>query len=154
MKVDELRQQAKARGVRRYSKLNKRELISALRDGGTSGDQRTEGKRYAQSIDSTGQHEDRPGRTLVTRNHDVIRQWADARRAQAATVPGTEHGDHLGVLRLDFPGYGGSDLRHVSWDEWFATFDNRGVQFVYQEHTADGGDSNFFRLDNPEREDA
>ncbi|WP_263008713.1 hypothetical protein [Nonomuraea phyllanthi] len=36
----------------------------------------------------------------------MIRQWAGERDASPATVEGTEHGDHLGVLRLDFPGYG------------------------------------------------
>ncbi|WP_218156106.1 hypothetical protein [Nonomuraea wenchangensis] len=35
-------------------------------------------------------------------------QWAEEREAQPATVEGTEHGDHLGVLRFDSPGYGGA----------------------------------------------
>jgi len=56
------------------------------------------------------------------------------------------------VLRLDFPGYGGDDLKHVSWDEWFETFDDRGLRFVYQEHKKDGSESNFFRLTNPDRD--
>jgi hypothetical protein len=43
---------------------------------------------------------------------------------------------------MDFPGYGGQDLAEVSWDEWFATFDQRNLRFVYQEHTKDGSDSN------------
>jgi hypothetical protein len=90
----------------------------------------------------------------VTRNHDVIRRWAEERGAQPATVPGTEHDGHLGVLRFDFPGYGGQDLRHVSWDEWFETFDARGLNFIYQEKQKDGTPSNFFRLENPTREDA
>ncbi len=93
------------------------------------------------------------GQTLETRDHDTIRQWAEERGARPATVPGTEHGDHLGVLRMDFPGYGGEDLRHVDWDEWFATFDTRDLTFVYQETTKDGNQSNFFRLTSPHRED-
>lgn len=76
------------------------------------------------------------------------------REATPATVPGTEHGDHLGVLRFDFPGYGGQDLAEVSWEEWFNTFDQRDLQFVFQEHTRDGSQSNFFRLTSPHREDA
>jgi hypothetical protein len=98
--------------------------------------------------------ESRPGETLVTTDHDTIRNWAEERKATPATVPDTEHGDHLGVLRFDFPGYGGEDLRHVSWDEWFRTFDARKLTFIYQEHKRDGAQSNFFRLENPEREDA
>jgi hypothetical protein len=66
---------------------------------------------------------------------------------------GTGRGDHLGVLRIDF---GGDDdkLRHISWDEWFDTFDSRGLNFIYQEQRSDGQQSNFFRLENPGREDA
>ena len=67
-------------------------------------------------------------------------------------MPGTEHGDHLGVLRIDFqepdPG-----LREVSWDEWFATFDERRLNFIYQEERSDGRTSTFFRLESPDRED-
>jgi hypothetical protein len=110
--------------------------------------------KYSQHVTSPDEHEEREGRSLVTTNHDVIRRWAEERDAKPATVPGTEHGDHLGVLRFDFPGYGGQDLREVSWEEWFRTFDERNLNFVYQEHTKDGSQSNFFRLDNPDREDA
>ncbi len=68
-------------------------------------------------------------------------------------MEGTEHGEHLGVLRLDFGG--GSDrLRHVSWDESFATFDARRLNFLYQEERKDGLQSNSFRLESPDREDA
>jgi len=42
----------------------------------------------------------------------------------------------------------------VSWEEWFETFDRRGLNFLFQEKLADGRQSNFFRLENPEREDA
>jgi hypothetical protein len=42
----------------------------------------------------------------------------------------------------------------VSWEEWFATFDERGLNFIYQEQRSDGQQSNFFRLENPQREDA
>jgi hypothetical protein len=110
--------------------------------------------RYSQHVSSPDEHEEREGRSLVTRNHDVIRAWAEARKAQPATVPGSRHDGHLGVLRFDFPGYGGDKLEHVSWDEWFKTFDSRNLNFIYQEHRSDGKMSNFFRLENPEREDA
>jgi hypothetical protein len=68
-------------------------------------------------------------------------------------VAGTEHGDHLGVLRFDFGG-DSENLRQVSWDEWFDTFDARKLNFLYQEERKDGSQSNFFRLENPNREDA
>lgn len=109
--------------------------------------------RYAQRIESVDEHEERAGKTLVTSNHDVIRNWAEARGGKPATVPGTEHDDRPGVLRIDFPGYGGKDLRHITWDEWFEVFAERGLRFIYQEHKTDGSESNFFRLENPRRED-
>ena len=89
--------------------------------------------------------ETHPGETLRTRDHDEIRRWAEERGAKPATVPGTEHEGHLGVLRLDFPGYGGERLEEVSWDEWFSAFDARDLEFIYQEHTSDGRTSNFFK---------
>lgn len=94
------------------------------------------------------------GKSLNTRDHRKIQKWAQERNAMPATVPGTEHEDHLGVLRFDFPGYGGEGLEEVSWDEWFNTFDERDLDFVYQETTKDGRQSNFFRLTSPHREDA
>jgi hypothetical protein len=93
--------------------------------------------------------EEYPGQSLVTKDHDVIRRWAEERGAVPATVPGTEHDGRLGVLRLDFPGYGGERLEHVSWDDWFRSFDERDLEFVYQEHLKSGQKSNFFKVRNP-----
>src|SRR5437868_4908349 len=114
----------------------------------------TENTKYAQEITSSDEHEEREGKTLVTTDHDVIRRWAEERKAVPATVEGTEHGDHLGVLRFDFGGdsAGHGRLEHVDWDEWFKTFDQRKLNFIYQEHKKNGAQSNFFRLDNPDRE--
>ncbi len=117
-------------------------------------DKLSDSTQYAKWIASPKDHADHDGQSLVTRNHEVIKQWAEARDAKPATVPGTEHGDHLGVLRFNFPGYGGQDLEEVDWDKWFKTFDDRDLVFLYQEHLKNGNQSNFFRFDNPNREDA
>ena len=184
MKVSELQEKAKELGVSGRTKLRKDELVEAVatatrgdgrgakRQSRTSKDSKASkeskaesggvrtGRRsskslqYAQEVKSPDDEPERPGRTLVTTDHDVIRRWAEERKATPATVPGTEHGDHLGVLRFDFPGYGGKDLRHIDWDEWFDTFDSRRLNFIYQEKRKDGRPSNFFRLENPDREDA
>lgn len=110
--------------------------------------------KYSQEITSPDQEPERPGRSLATTHHEVIKQWAEERGATPAIVEGTEHEDHLGVLRFDFGGGTDDRLRQVSWEEWFATFDDRGLDFIYQEERSDGKQSNFFRLENPEREDA
>ncbi|TQM33020.1 hypothetical protein [Nocardia bhagyanarayanae] len=109
--------------------------------------------QQAQEITSPTQRPDRAGRTLITRNHEVIRRWAEERGARPATMPGSEYNGRLGVLRFDFPGYGGAVLRQVGWDEWFETFDDRRLRFLYQEQRADGSPSNFNRLERPRREE-
>ena len=109
--------------------------------------------KYAKEIEYDDEHADRDGQTLYTQDHDVIMGWAEERRAVPATVPGSEHDGRPGVLRMNFPGYGGDDLQEISWDEWFETFDTRGLRFIYQEKKSDGSQSNFFRLENPDRED-
>jgi hypothetical protein len=110
--------------------------------------------QHAKWIHSPDEHEDRPGQSLATRSHDVIQHWAEARHAHPATV-GAEDGQAR-VLRLDFPGFEGKggSLREIDWEEWFKPFDERELVFIFQEHRADGSQSNFFRLDSPEREQA
>jgi hypothetical protein len=111
--------------------------------------------KYAQVVNSPDEIPDEPGKSLVTVNHDVIRKWAEERGAVPATPAGTEKGDRPGVLTFDFPPLGDNDrLRHVSWEDWFRTFDQRGLNFIFQEKLADGRQSNFFRLENPARENA
>jgi hypothetical protein len=104
----------------------------------------------AKWIHSPDEHEDRRGQTLATREPDVIRAWAQARDATPATVGARE--DRPRTLRFDFPGYGGRSLRPVDWEAWLATFQERDLVFLFQEHKRDGRESNFFRLDSPERE--
>lgn len=108
----------------------------------------------AKWIENVDQHEDRAGQSLATRSHEVIQKWAEERGAQPATVPGTRHDDQPGVLRFNFPGYGGEKLEAISWEEGFKPFDERNLVFVYQEHLKNGSQSNFFRLETPEREAA
>jgi hypothetical protein len=139
-------------GSRAFARFAGRVAAATTKEAGHMSDKTSSSVKYSQEISSTEEHEEREGRSLVTQDHDVIRQWAEQRDATPATVEGTEHADHLGVLRFDF---GGDDdrLQHVSWDEWFKTFDERGLNFIYQEHRSDGNESNFFRLENPDRED-
>lgn len=115
-------------------------------------DRLSETTKRAKWTHSPDEHEDRPGQTLATRSHEVITHWAEERGGTPATVPGTEHDGRPGVLRFNFPGYGGEDLKEISWDEWFKTFDERNLVFLYQEHLSNGNQSNFFMFDSPERE--
>ena len=123
---------------------------SAKSGGKRTGKKTSDSLKYAQEITSTADRPERAGRSLVTTDHEVIRRWAKARRAVPSTVAGTHHNDHLGVLRFDFPGYSGDRLMEVSWAEWLRAFDQRRLNFIYQETRSGGGRSNFFRLENPD----
>jgi transcription termination factor Rho len=181
MKVDELRQEAREEHIAGASGMRKEELVKEVakarqedHDGNRSkdaggdaedlgagpdggkiryGNESSKSLKYSQEITSTEEEPEREGRSLATTHHEVIRQWAEERGGVPATVDGTEHGDHLGVLRIDFRDRD-ANLREVTWEEWFKTFDNRRLNFIYQEERTDGNQSNFFRLENPEREDA
>jgi hypothetical protein len=62
-------------------------------------------------------------------------------------VAGTENDESAGVLRIDFPGYSGEGtLEEIPWEEWGQTFQDRGLEFLYQEETAGGKESRFFKL--------
>jgi hypothetical protein len=179
-KVDDLRERARKAGISGAADMKKDELVQALSeqaggggstssasggeepgdlgagpDGGRvrTGPETSKSIKYSQEITSPDEEPEREGRSLVTTHHEVIREWAEARGGRPATVPGTEHGDHLGVLRIDF-GETNAELREVSWEEWFDTFDSRRLNFIYQEERSDGNQSTFFRLENPQREDA
>jgi hypothetical protein len=118
-----------------------------------TGEETSRSLQYSQEVTSLDDDPERPGRSLATTSHEVIRKWAEDRQGVPSTIEGIEHGDHLGVLRFDFGG-DSENLRHVSWDEWFETFDARKLNFLYQEERKDGNQSNFFRLENPDWEDA
>lgn len=85
--------------------------------------------------------------STTTTDHDEIRRWVEAHEGKPASVKGTEDSGSAGVLRIDFPGGAGEDeLEHISWEDWFATFDQEKLAFLYQQQKADGGDSTFFKL--------
>lgn len=110
--------------------------------------------RSSQVIVSLADRPERPGRSLVTTNHDVIRRWARQRDAKPATIRGTEREGRVGVLTFNMPGYRESSrVREITWNEWFRTFDLRQLNLIYQEQLRDGRTSNFFRTESPDRED-
>ena len=165
-KVGELREEAKEAGISGTSDMRKEELVQAVAsaegreevgpgpEGGRirTGEETSKSLKYSQEVTSPDEEPERPGRSLATTHHEVIKRWAEERGGRPATVEGTEHGDRLGVLRFDYGG-DGERLRHVSWEEWFRTFDDRRLNFIYQEERSDGRQSTFFRLESPERED-
>ncbi|HYO68487.1 MAG TPA: hypothetical protein VEU33_20635 [Archangium sp.] len=79
----------------------------------------------------------------VTIDHEEIRQWAELRCGRPSLVTGTGDESHTGILRIDFPGYGGrGTLEPISWDEFFEKFEENKLALVYSAH-AHGHRSNF-----------
>ncbi len=91
-----------------------------------------------------------------TKNHDEIRKWAEARDAKPAEVASTHKGKEPGILRFEFPGapnHNDGKLQEISWDDFFAKFDENDLELVYQDKTAAGERSNFNKLVHPEHEE-
>ncbi|MFC7376123.1 hypothetical protein ACFQS2_02260 [Brachybacterium sp. GCM10030267] len=85
--------------------------------------------------------------SITTTDHGEIRRWVEQHDGTPAGVKGTGDSGDVGVLRIDFPGGTGEEqLEHVSWDDWFAKFDQQNLAFLYQQEQADGEDSTFFKL--------
>jgi len=76
-----------------------------------------------------------------TIDHDEIRRWVEARGGRPAHVTETGDGGDPGVLRIDFADPD-DRLEQISWDEWFAAFDENKLAFLYQAE----GESRFNKL--------
>jgi hypothetical protein len=87
------------------------------------------------------------GSARSTTNLHEIRRWAEARNGEPATVKDTARGGAAGLLRIDFPGFSGAGkLQEISWDEWYQKFRESNLEFLYQDRTASGQQSHFFKL--------
>jgi hypothetical protein len=80
-----------------------------------------------------------------TTDHQEIRKWAEKRGGRPSAVAQTHAEGEGGLLRIDF-GEKEAELEEISWDEFFKTFDERKLAFLYQEKTKDGGESRFFKF--------
>lgn len=74
---------------------------------------------------------------VFTRDHEVIRQWAEKRHAEPATGEATATGpatvnvnDGGAGIRFNFPG--AAPFRPITWGEWFDNFDRHECAFVFE----------------------
>lgn len=81
----------------------------------------------------------------VTTDHDAIRRWVEERDGRPASVRGTGD-DDAGVLRIDFEPKDEEGLEIISWDDFFAKFDEAKLGFLHQDKTADGSTSRFHKF--------
>jgi hypothetical protein len=82
----------------------------------------------------------------TTTNHDEIRKWVEQRGGHPAVVKVTENkAQPGGLLRIDYDEPGGNDdtrLHRISWDEFFKSFDENDIAFLYDPE----GDSRFSKF--------
>jgi hypothetical protein len=91
----------------------------------------------------------------VTTNHDEIRRWVEERGGTPARVKGTAEEGEGGLLRIDYPGYSGEQrLEKITWEEFFAAFDDNRLAFLYQDKLESGETSRFSKLIDRESADA
>jgi hypothetical protein len=82
------------------------------------------------------EEESMAGDSKITTDRTLIEKWAEERGGRPA-----------GLLRINFPGYSGNTaLKEISWDEFFDTFEKKNLAFLYQERTAKGEESRFFKF--------
>lgn len=80
-----------------------------------------------------------------TQDHEKIKQWAEERGGKPAIVKGTEDDDEgSGLLRIKFD-KAEDNLEEIEWEDFFETFDDRDLTFLYQEKTK-GKESRFFKF--------
>lgn len=99
-------------------------------------------------------------RAIATTDHRTIRQWIEARNGHPSVVRSTESDERgrAGLLRVDF-NKPEEELDEVSWDQFFETFDENQLAFLYQDKTASGRKSRFNKfvsrdsVDTPDTED-
>jgi glutathione synthase/RimK-type ligase-like ATP-grasp enzyme len=80
----------------------------------------------------------------TTTDHAKIKTWVESRGGRPAVVKGTEGSDGEGVLRIEFRH--ADKLEDIDWEDFFETFDDRGLAFLYQEKTSGGEESRFFKF--------
>jgi hypothetical protein len=78
----------------------------------------------------------------ATIDHDTIRKWVQKHGGCPAHVKSTGDKNDPGILRIDFPGFSGQKtLEEISWEQFFAAFEDNELAFVYQD-----GNSRFNKL--------
>src|SRR5579862_9070841 len=84
----------------------------------------------------------------TTSDHEVIKNWVEAREGVPASVAATKGKGEIGLLRIKFPRTSKSpqNLDEISWDDFFKKFDENHLKLLYQEKTKTGELSRFFKF--------
>ena|SRR5215204_7715428 len=80
----------------------------------------------------------------VTIDRDVIKAWANRRKARPSTLMGD---DRPWPLLFDF-GPPDAGVREIGWDPFFAEFERANLAFVYRDAAPDGELDDFYEFIN------
>jgi hypothetical protein len=81
----------------------------------------------------------------ITIDHEKIKSWAKMRGAVPSTAESIERPDDGTILRFGFQNKE-EDLEAISWDEFFRAFERNKLAFLYQDKTATGRASRFYKF--------
>jgi hypothetical protein len=107
-------------------------------------------KTRVQSVESVDSPLRSSAQVVFTRDHALIRRWAEEHQAEPATGEATSTGpatinvkDGGAGIRFNFPGMGA--FRPITWEEWLANFERHECAFVY-DNEAKKPPSNRYRI--------
>ena len=81
----------------------------------------------------------------TTRDHDMIRRWVEERGGKPSAMADVMSPYDPGILRLEFdPKDRKPDV--LTWGEFFETFEDAELTFLYQEEAEDGQTSRFHKF--------
>lgn len=83
-----------------------------------------------------------------TQDHEKIRKWVEKRGGVPAMVKAAEddNDEDIGLLRIKFDA-DEDDLEEIEWEEFFDAFDERQLDFLYQDDSR-SEDGRFFKFLN------
>ncbi|MBI5138920.1 MAG: hypothetical protein HZA95_03950 [Candidatus Vogelbacteria bacterium] len=86
-------------------------------------------------------------RVFQTVQLEVIKAWVEERNGKPARVKSSKDAKKGkdGILRIDF-GEPGPELEPMSWKEFGKIFDEHMLAFLFQEETAKGEISHFYKF--------
>lgn len=78
--------------------------------------------------------------TKITIDHTEIRNFIEGHKGTPVRTTTTKE------LQVRFPGRDDTSLENIPWEEFFTTFEDNNLAFMYQEKTAEGRESIFCKF--------
>ena len=81
----------------------------------------------------------------TTRDHETIRHWVEERGGKPSAAADAASPIDPGILQLEFdPNHRKPDV--LTWGEFFETFEDAELTFLYEDETEEGKTSRFYQF--------